>query len=149
MASGGSGRDGLPPDVGGRRAQGPGEHRSDAARGGQRAHLNGAAGEEIALRAYRARGCICLAQRWRCAAGEIDLVLRDGEEVVFAEVKTARRRDTAAARIAHAQMARIAAAASVYLAQMPQGQLTAMRFDVVLVFGTGDVEIIENAFGLG
>lgn len=48
----------------------------------------GARGERIAERHLVRRGLTVLDRNWRCAQGEIDLVLRDGDEVVFVEVKT-------------------------------------------------------------
>ncbi len=37
---------------------------------------------------YEARGYDVLARNWRCAEGELDLVLRDGDTLVACEVKT-------------------------------------------------------------
>ena len=48
----------------------------------------GQRGERIAERHLVARGLTVLDRNWRCPQGEIDLVLRDGEETVFVEVKT-------------------------------------------------------------
>lgn len=48
----------------------------------------GMRGERIAERHLIARGFVLLDRNWRCAHGEIDLVLRDGDETVFVEVKT-------------------------------------------------------------
>lgn len=48
----------------------------------------GIRGERIAERHLARRGLVVLDRNWRCAAGEIDLVARDGEETVFIEVKT-------------------------------------------------------------
>jgi putative endonuclease len=47
-------------------------------------------GERLAERHLTEQGLVVLARNWRCAAGEIDLVLRDGRDVVFCEVKTRR-----------------------------------------------------------
>ncbi|OIQ32824.1 MAG: hypothetical protein BM562_03535 [Alphaproteobacteria bacterium MedPE-SWcel] len=116
---------------------------------GEVAHLSGAAAEELALRAYLGRGYTLAEQRWRGPHGEIDLILRRGAEVIFAEVKYSMSRDTAAARISAQQMQRVMASAAVFLDAEPQGQLTETRLDVVLVWGAGDVEILENAFGHG
>src|SRR5689334_3466539 len=38
-------------------------------------------------------GMHVLARNWRCAEGEIDIVARDGEDLVFVEVKTRRVRE--------------------------------------------------------
>ncbi|HWM34670.1 MAG TPA: YraN family protein [Pseudolysinimonas sp.] len=48
----------------------------------------GMRGERIAERHLIARGFVLLDRNWRCPLGEIDLVLRDGDETVFVEVKT-------------------------------------------------------------
>ncbi|MCK5500892.1 MAG: YraN family protein, partial [Tritonibacter mobilis] len=88
-------------------------------------------------------------KRWRGPHGEIDLIVRNGEEVIFAEVKSSSTRDRAAARILPAQMQRVMASAAAFLDGEPKGQLTETRLDVVLVWGAGEVEIIENAYGHG
>ena len=48
----------------------------------------GAYGERVAARHLVDDGLVLLDRNWRCDAGEIDLVLRDGETLVFCEVKT-------------------------------------------------------------
>jgi putative endonuclease len=45
-------------------------------------------GETVAARHLLEQGLELLDRNWRCDAGEIDLVLRDGEVLVFCEVKT-------------------------------------------------------------
>ena len=45
-------------------------------------------GEAYAARHLAARGMVVLDRNWRCEAGEIDLVLRDGPVLVVCEVKT-------------------------------------------------------------
>jgi putative endonuclease len=48
----------------------------------------GAYGEELAARHLVGQGMVLLDRNWRCEAGEIDLVLRDGDVLVVCEVKT-------------------------------------------------------------
>jgi putative endonuclease len=48
----------------------------------------GAYGESVAARHLVERGLVVLDRNWRCEAGEIDLVLRDGDVLVVCEVKT-------------------------------------------------------------
>ncbi len=51
----------------------------------------GAFGEKVARRhLVDERGMVLLEQNWRCHAGEIDLLLRDGDTLVVCEVKTRR-----------------------------------------------------------
>ena len=47
-------------------------------------------GEKVAARFLTERGMVLLDDRWRCDEGELDLVLRDGDVLVFCEVKTRR-----------------------------------------------------------
>lgn len=48
----------------------------------------GAYGEALAARHLVDQGMVLLDRNWRCQLGEIDLVLRDQEVLVFCEVKT-------------------------------------------------------------
>ncbi len=48
----------------------------------------GGYGETCAARYLVERGMAVLDRNWRCELGELDLVLRDGEVLVFCEVKT-------------------------------------------------------------
>lgn len=48
----------------------------------------GRRGEELASAFLIGRGYLILDRNWRCPQGEIDVIARQGEEVVFVEVKT-------------------------------------------------------------
>ena len=48
----------------------------------------GAYGERLAERHLVGQGMVLLDRNWRCEAGEIDLVLREGDVLVVCEVKT-------------------------------------------------------------
>ena len=50
----------------------------------------GKLGEEMAGRFLRERGYQILTTNYRCPKGEVDIVAKDGEEVVFVEVRTRR-----------------------------------------------------------
>src|SRR5215212_6255204 len=54
----------------------------------ERRNALGAYGETLAARHLVGQGMVLLDRNWRCDAGEIDLVLRDGDVVVVCEVKT-------------------------------------------------------------
>jgi len=114
---------------------------------GRRAFLSGAAAEHIIERIYQARGAQVLESRWRGQGGEVDMILQDGLEVVFCEVKKARDFDTALSRLRPQQIQRIHDAAAEYLATVPNGQLAQVRFDLAIVDATGYAQIHENAFG--
>lgn len=45
-------------------------------------------GERVAAQWLTARGMVVLDRNWRCRQGEVDLVLRDDDTLVFCEVKT-------------------------------------------------------------
>jgi putative endonuclease len=48
----------------------------------------GSYGERVAARRLVEGGMVLLDRNWRCELGEVDLVLRDGDVLVFCEVKT-------------------------------------------------------------
>ena len=107
----------------------------------------GLAAEEIVARDYLRRGRTLAKRRWRGRSGEIDLILREGDCVVFVEVKKSRSMARAAQRLTRRQMDRLCGAATEFVAGEPRGQLTDMRFDLAMVDAQGRVEILENAFG--
>lgn len=91
-------------------------------------------GERAALAHLRSRGYTILAQNWRIAIGEIDLVAREGDQVVFVEVRT--RRGAAPSpeeSVSPRKQQRLIALAYSYLAEhgLPDG--TPWRIDVIAV----------------
>lgn len=99
-------------------------------------------------RQYRDQGYEPVAKRWRGRSGEIDLILRRGAEHVFVEVKKSASHARAAERIGGRQIARICNAALEFCGCLPTGLMTPMRFDAALVDQFGQVQILENAFGM-
>lgn len=97
------------------------------------------------IRLYTNTGKTIAATRWRGTIGEIDLIFADGEGFIFVEVKKSRSFHRAAERLRPAQMRRIMASASEFLANQPKGQLTETRFDVALLNDQGECRILENA----
>ena len=110
----------------------------------------GRAGEEYAARWLSARGVVILARRYRAGGGELDLVVREGQYLVFVEVK-ARSRDGLASPLAAVgprKRRRLVRAARAF-ARDNDLRGVAMRFDVVgLSSGGGrlQVEWIRDAF---
>ena len=113
---------------------------------GAMAHHAGLAAEGRIAQDYARRGFPLANQRWRGKGGEIDLIVRDGNGLIFVEVKQSRCFERAAQRISRKQMQRIYTCAEEYLGTQPRGSLTDIRFDVALVNGRGETQIIENAF---
>jgi putative endonuclease len=114
----------------------------------------GLAGEALAADILRRSGYRILARNYRTKVGEIDIVARDGETLVFVEVKS--RRDGGLYghpkyAVNRAKQRKLSKAALWYLKET--GQLgRRARFDVVAIIsrGVGDIqwEIVRNAFEL-
>jgi putative endonuclease len=105
----------------------------------------GLAAEEIVAADYARRGLRLERRRWRGKRGEIDLIVREEDRVIFVEVKKSREFARAAESLSYRQMQRILGAAEEFVAGEPKGLLTEMRFDVALVDAVGRIEILENA----
>jgi putative endonuclease len=91
---------------------------------------------EDAAAAYLTRiGVSVEGRNWRCPAGEIDIVARDGEEIVFVEVKTRRseRAGTAEEAVSAAKQKRVARVAMSYLKEAHEPPDTQVRFDVIAI----------------
>jgi putative endonuclease len=100
----------------------------------------------MAARWYRRRGYTIIERNWRCRNGEIDLIARRGDTVVFCEVKTrsSRRFGHPAEAVTEAKQRRIRGLALIWLRQGDH-RFTNMRFDVATV-EAGTVEVITAAF---
>jgi len=92
-------------------------------------------GEHVATAHLIRQGYALVARQWRCAAGEIDLLMRDGATLVFIEVRTRRgdRSGAAEESLGRRKQARLSALAYTYLAEhgTPADQL--WRIDVVAI----------------
>ena len=53
-----------------------------------KAQTLGRTGEDYATRYLECLGWTILHRNWRCSSGEIDIIARDGDTLVFVEVKT-------------------------------------------------------------
>ena len=121
----------------------------NAAHRGRSSYHTGLSAEARIAQDYERRGFTIARRRWRGDGGEIDLVTREGDGIVFVEVKKARCLSEAAERLSQRQIRRIYTSAAQFLEGEPRGQLTPARFDVALVDHAGAYHIIENAFGQG
>ena len=103
--------------------------------------------ERIAAAYLEDQGLAVIESRYRCRWGEIDLILRDRDTVVFAEVRLRRSKafGGAAYSVDRRKQARIIATARHYLAGAREA---ACRFDVVLLesIEPARIEWIRDAF---
>jgi putative endonuclease len=97
------------------------------------ARATGAAWEDAALIHLRAAGLNLIARNFHCRFGEIDLVLRDGESIVFAEVRYrhAHEHGDGTASVGAAKRAKLVRAAQIWLQQNPHAAARPCRFDVI------------------
>lgn len=77
----------------------------------------GQRGEQLAADYLRRQGYEIVGQNWRCKSGEIDIIARKGEVLVFVEVRTrhAQGSDTAFESITPRKRDKLITLANVYL----------------------------------
>ena len=110
----------------------------------------GARGEEVAADFLAGQGYSLLERGYRAAGGEIDLVVRHGDELVFVEVKTSGQDGFGQPeeRVDATKREKLTRAARHYLLRHADSE-TACRFDVIAVILTGgdpEIEHLEDAF---
>jgi putative endonuclease len=111
----------------------------------------GAYGERLAVRHLVESGLVVLDRNWRSSTGEVDIVARDGDVLVFCEVKTRRGVvfGTPAEAVGPRKVARLRRLAAEWLAQA-QVRPREVRFDVVSVIspprGAPRLEHVRGAF---
>ena len=111
----------------------------------------GTAAEGLALRYLEARGLTLVTRNFRCRTGELDLIMRDGQHLVFVEVRSRghNRFGTPAESVTRRKQQRLLRAAAFYLQR--QHLDLPCRFDVVAILQASDepqVEWIRDAFQL-
>ena len=112
----------------------------------------GKLGEKLALKKIRSLGYKCVEKNYRCPLGEIDLVAKDGDCLVFIEIKTRKGGSIGYAKEAVDQRKK-RQISKVALAYMKANDCfdTKSRFDVIAINIKGDreeIEVISNAFDL-
>jgi putative endonuclease len=93
----------------------------------------GLSAESRAAALLLAKGYRVVARRFRTGVGEVDIVARRGNVLVFVEVKARERLDDAAEAVTARQQRRIIAAAEAWLAENPDDMVRNIRFDAILV----------------
>jgi putative endonuclease len=111
----------------------------------------GISGENLACEELARQGYAVLATRYRTRVGELDIVARDGDTLVFVEVKTRTSQDfgAPAEAVTRRKQRRIVTMARWYLTEKGlHGRLC--RFDVVTVLSRPGrppvIEVVKNAF---
>ena len=111
----------------------------------------GAWGEDIAEDYLRAKGYRTLARNWSCAAGEVDIVMRHDDEIVFVEVRLRSKTSYGAGldTVAWQKQRKLIKTAQWYLQKTRQEHIP-VRFDVVSIEHEDGqnphIEYIEHAF---
>ena len=113
--------------------------------------ITGLWGEVFAARYLRDNGYDILSANYRTRLGEIDLVVSDGANIIFAEVKT--RNDNMIAppadSVNYAKQRRLSASAAQYLNSFPTTLVP--RFDVIEIYmgdngRPSEIKHIKSAF---
>lgn len=108
----------------------------------------GSEAERFAAAYLQGKGLHLLQQNFRCRMGEIDLVMRDAEVLVFVEVRLRSRQEFggAGASIGAVKQQRLIKAAQHYL--MQYSVVPPCRFDAVLLTALDEqsVQWVKNAF---
>ena len=116
-----------------------------------RAARVGKRGEDIASEYLIARGYEVIDRNWRCSAGEIDIVARQGQSLVFVEVKA--RSSLSAGHpfeaITAAKLARLRSLAGLWCAAQSHA-FASVRIDAIAVLmHEGQPATVEHLTGVG
>jgi putative endonuclease len=126
--------------------------RNDKAPKDMRRIRTGKLGEDLAVAHLQNAGYQIIAQNYRCLYGEVDIIARDGDTIVFVEVKS-RKSETfgepqeAVGLEKRKKLSRI----SLHYLQQKRLETFNARFDVVAVKMSPDgnrINLIRNAFDL-
>ncbi len=96
------------------------------------AEARGRRAEAIAAWLLRLKGYSILARRFRCGAGEVDLVARRGRMLAFVEVKVLAGETARREPVTLRQQDRIVRAASAFRSQRPALAVLDIRYDLIL-----------------
>jgi len=110
----------------------------------------GTEGEDLAVRFLKEKGYRIIARNYKTYFGEIDIIAKDGNTIVFIEVKT--RTDVSFGypfeAVHRKKIQKIKKLALLYLKK--QGEELPVRFDVLSIFcldnGKKEIEHIKDAF---
>jgi putative endonuclease len=95
----------------------------------------GRRGEDLARHFLERLGYVFVGRNWYCRAGEIDLIMRDDQELVFVEVKTRRGEGAGRAEeaVSRSKSRKMLAAGEWYITRHPEFQDHFWRCDLVAI----------------
>jgi len=110
----------------------------------------GNVGEEAAAEALKKLGCKIIERNFSCKSGEIDIIARRKDELIFVEVKLregafAKEYGGALGAVTPAKRERIIKTALFYIKQ-EKPSYGSLRFDIITITD-GKLEHLQNAFG--
>lgn len=105
--------------------------------------------ERLACTYLQEAGLCLLERNYRCRRGEINLVMCEGDTLMFVEVRfrASPRFGTLAETVDIRKQRKLAAAAAHYLRRHPTR--LPCRFGVIAVSGSNRIDWIRNAFNVG
>ncbi|OIH93384.1 YraN family protein [Curtobacterium sp. MCBA15_001] len=106
----------------------------------------GQRGEDIATAWLERHGFTVIDRNWRCARGEVDIVARTAEAIVFVEVKT--RTGTSAGHpleaITRSKLRRLRHLVPAWFTAHPEHGAALIRIDAVAVHLVGSRTVVEH-----
>ena len=111
--------------------------------------VGGDAAEERACRHLDRSGFTIVERNFRTRGGEIDIVARKRDVLVFVEVRSREVPDfgTPEESVTPAKRRRIVATARQYLSKVPPSSWREARFDVIAIEGSGDTAVLRHYQG--
>lgn len=117
--------------------------------------IDGATAERLACRWLQARGIKLITKNFRCKAGEIDLIMRDNDELVFVEVRYRKQSGFGGGleSVDWRKQKKLVNAANHFLMREQRFRHCACRFDVMAGSQNRDMTVnwdwIKQAFDAG
>jgi len=120
--------------------------RSNSNHSRKRAEMGGRWAETVALWFLRAQFFAILERRFKTAGGEIDIIARRGQTIIFVEVKMRKKRSLEYQALASVNQRRIISAARFFLARNPALADKTLRFDVIFLAPMSWPRHVRDAF---
>ena len=111
-----------------------------------KAYCKGLWAEFLAAWLLRLKGWRILTQRYKCRYGEIDIIARRGNHLIFVEVKARRKAVDALESVTVKNRVRVERAAQWFISQNPDYAGYDMRFDVVTFVAPFLLSHLDNAW---